>query len=90
MKYKTKVWELDAFCYDPHDIKPDWFLKMVETGQAFEYLDAEPIYAAFHDKRSNHKMFIGDYMTRDVFGRVDVYSAKHFTQRAGLKDDLQD
>ena len=87
MKYKSKEWNFDAFCYDPHDLKPDWFLKMVETGQAFEYADADPQYTGFEDKRSEHKAFTGDWITRDVFGRIDVYSAKHFSQRAKVRDD---
>ena len=84
MKFITKPWELDAFEYDPYGEKPEWWMHMVLTGYAREYPKAERPHAAFSDKRSNHKALVGDWITRDVFGRIDVYSAKTFAQRAEL------
>lgn len=84
MKYVTKEWSLDAFEYDPHGLKPDWFLNLLTTGKAFEYPQAERPYVEFEDKRDRHKAFIGDWIVRDVFGRRDVWSAKTFAQRSRL------
>ena len=84
MKFITKPWELDAFEYDPYGEKPEWWMHMILTGYAQEYPHAEKPYAAFSDKRSNHKIFIGDHPTLDIYGRRDVYSAKTFAQRVEL------
>lgn len=85
MKYKTKKWTFDAFEYDPYGLKPAWWLKMIEKGKAHEFKprnDKGIYYATFEDKRSQHKAFVGDYITRDQFGRIDVYSARNFAARA--------
>lgn len=37
MKYVTNRLVLDAFEYEPYGLKPEWFIKMVECGKAFEY-----------------------------------------------------
>ena len=84
MKYITKKWKFDAFCYDPYDYKPDWWLKKIEIGEAMEChprKDTDVAYASFKDKRSSHKAFVGDYITRDEFGRIDVYSSRNFAAR---------
>lgn len=86
MKYKTKEWSFDAFEYDPNGEKPRWFIKMVETGQAFEYTKAEKQYVEFWDKRDNHKAYCGDWIVYDQFGRRDVWSAKTFRERARQAD----
>ena len=85
-RYKTKVWALDAFEYDPFGYKPEWFSKGVEVGQIFEYGEskASSAFAQFGDKRSTHKAFIGDRITLDMFGRLDVYSPRHFNERVHL------
>lgn len=90
MKYKTKSWAFDAFEYDPHGYKPDWWINLVKNGQAFEYagLNNSLPHAGFSDKRSNHKAFIGDFIVRDQFGRIDVYSQRNFAQRSRL--DIKD
>lgn len=92
MKYKTKTWEFDAFEYDPYGWKPEWWNEMIVTGQAFEYAPVKdaPAYAQFQDKRSAHKAFIGDWITRDQFGRIDVYSRRNFAQRATLVSRIED
>lgn len=82
MRYKTREWHFDAFEYDPYGLKPEWWVQMVKDGRAFEYKSIEKPYGAFMDKRSQHKAFTGDWIVRDVFGRVDVYSARNFAQRA--------
>ena len=84
MKYETKTWAFDAFEYDPYGEKPEWFLKLLLEGKAFEYPKAERQYVEFRDKRDQHKAFVGDWIIRDVFGRRDVWSAKTFQQRAKL------
>ena len=81
MKYKTIPITVEGFVYDPNDIKPDWFQKMLDTGQAFEYKKADPPYCEFWDKRCHHKARVGDFIYYDQFGRRDVWSAKHFQFR---------
>lgn len=81
MKYTTKPWEVTGFIYDPYDIKPEWFQKMLDTGQAFEYKKADPAYVEFWDKRDNHKAYTGDFIHYDQFNRRDVWSAKNLAQR---------
>ena len=81
MKANTKSWEVTGFYYDPFDIKPEWFQKMIETGQAFEYQKADPPYVEFWDKRCHHKARTGDFIYYDQFGRRDVWSAKHARER---------
>lgn len=84
MNYKTKSWKVECFQYDPYDYKPDWFMKMIEEGRAFEYQETEgqKAHVSFGDKRSQHKALIGDWVVRDEFGRYDVWSARHFKSRA--------
>lgn len=87
MKYKTKEWKFEAFQYDPYGLKPEWWHDMVRAGKAQEFHPSKEggkYYAAFSDKRSDHKAFTGDWIVRDEFGRIDVYSYKNFQQRSKL------
>ena len=81
MKYKTAPIEVEGFIYDPFDIKPEWFQKMIDTGQAFEYPKAKHPYVEFWDKRCHHKARTGDFIYYDQFGRRDVWSEKNFIYR---------
>lgn len=83
MKHKTKSWEVEGFFYDPYDIKPDWFNKMILSGRAYEYKNSDNPYLEFQDKRCTHKAFTGDFVHYDEFGRFDVWSAKHVNERMG-------
>ena len=90
--YETKTWTFKAFQYDPYGEKPDWWLDMVKTGKAQEYLpwkqDAQA-YAQFGDKRSTHKAFTGDWIVWDEFGRFDVYSYRNFRHRAKKQNETK-
>ena len=90
--YKTQEWYFDAFEYEPHGWKPEWWHDMIVKGQAFEFapVNDAPAYAQFGDKRSTHKAFIGDWITRDQFGRIDVYARKNFAKRAKLISNIDE
>lgn len=90
MKYKIRPWTLDAFEYDPYGYKPDWWLKKIEVGEAMEChprKEDDIAFASFKDKRSNHKAFVGDWITKDEFGRIDVYSARNYAARMGQDNE---
>lgn len=88
MKYKTRDWQFEGFEYDPYGHKPDWWLKLVKEGKAYEYAETDklPAHAWFKDKRSEHKAFIGDWIVRDQFGRRDVFSQRNFAQRSKINE----
>jgi hypothetical protein len=75
MKYKIKPYKFDAFEYDPHDLKPQWFLDMVISGDIREYLTLSREGVAYAEIKTSTgilKAYVGYYITYDEFERVDV------------------
>lgn len=89
MNYKTLEWKINGWIYDPYDKKPDWLIKRIETGQAYEYRKDDLWWIEFGDKRSTHKAFTGDLIYYDQFGRFDVWSGKHLSERVEKKTELE-
>jgi len=86
MIYQTKTWELEAFPYDPYGYKADWFIDMIKNGEAFEfapYRKKDFYHATFGNKRGTYVALVGDYICKDQFGHVFVWSAKTFGERCG-------
>jgi len=78
MKYITTRIALEAFEYDPNGFKPDWFLNMVRTGQAFTY--GETKNQAACAKIGDLTAYIGDRIYIDETGQIGVYTAARFSK----------
>lgn len=77
-KYITTRIALEAFEYDPHGYKPDWFLSMVKTGKAYIYGDCK--YQPACVKFGVYTAYIGDHIYIDETGYIGVYSASRFNK----------
>lgn len=75
MTYKIKPYKFEAFEYDPHDLKPSWFMDMLKDKSAREYssLSKEGVpYAEIKTEVGTLKAYVGYYITYDEFGYVNV------------------
>lgn len=80
MIYVTTRIALEAFEYDPYGEKPEWFVKMVKEGKAFEYSETKKrkAYAELNGRIAN----IGDRICLDETGYISVYTAERFARCA--------
>lgn len=89
MYYVTNRISLEAFEYDPHGLKPDWFLKLQEHGAMFEYartLKTEP-YVEWESNNINYRAYTGYKIYIDQQGHIGTYPPSVFMIYASKLDE---
>jgi hypothetical protein len=83
MRYELKPKIIEAFEWNPDRPNAEWFDHMIRTGQAYEIIGSkrDGTYARVSNKRGDYKALSGDYICRDEYGHIYVWSNKTFLDR---------
>lgn len=81
MTYKIRPKCIEAFQWFPDNNRPRWFIDLVEAGKAQETMNHNVNRVTLYNRRGTYYGFQGDWVCKDEYGHVFIWSKKTFDER---------
>lgn len=81
MTYRLKQKCIEAFEWG-NGYPPPWFIDLIEKGKAHVVINPPTdVHVSIYNKRGTYKGFQGDWVCKDEYGHVFIWSQKTFKDR---------